>query len=130
MTAEPTSLPSPRHLFPRTHRLSGKLAFSRVYDEKVKESRGPLVAYSRPNGLDHPRLGLSVSRRVGAAPVRNRFKRLIREAFRSHQHDLPTGYDLIIVVRPHKQMILAEYQKLMTQLMLKSHWLWTRRNST
>jgi ribonuclease P protein component len=46
------------------------------------------------------RLGLSVGRLVGNAPVRNRWKRLIREAFRSLQHRLPNSLD--IVVRPRK----------------------------
>ena len=39
-------------------------------------------------------------RMVGTAPVRNRIKRLLREAFRLHPYDLPRGYDLVIVVRP------------------------------
>ncbi len=113
--------------FPRTHRLSGKVAFTRVYDAKSKESRGPLAMYSLPNDLPHPRLGVSVSRRVGTAPVRNRIKRLLREAFRAHQHDLQHGYDLVIAVRPHLPMALGEYQKLMEQLMQKSHAAWERR---
>ena len=120
---------SPNHSFPRTHRLSGKVAFAAVYDARLKESRGPLAVFSRLNGLPHPRLGLSVSRRVGTAPRRNRIKRLLREAFRAHQHDLPIGYDLVIVVRPHEPMILAEYQRLLSTLMLRSHAGWQRRST-
>jgi ribonuclease P protein component len=116
-----------RHTFPRSHRLSGKNAFARVFDEKVRESRGPLTAYAWPNGLPHPRLGISIGRRVGIAPRRNRIKRLLREAFRMHQHDLPVGYDLVITVRPHEPLLLAEYQKLMTHLMLKLHAAWQKR---
>ena len=118
------SPPSPPLRFPRSHRLSGKLAFAAVYDVKAKESRGPLLVFSRPNGLGHPRLGLSVSRRVGNAIRRNRVKRLLREAFRSHQHDLPTGYDFVVVVRPHGPMILAEYQRLWTALTVRAHHGW------
>ncbi len=123
----PLGSSAPRLRFPRSHRLSGKLAFSAVYDARSKESRGPLAVFSRPNGLPHPRLGLSVSRRVGTAPVRNRIKRLLREAFRAGQHDLPVGYDLVIVVRPHKPMILAEYQRLVASLSLRSHATWQKR---
>ncbi len=120
----------PRHPFPRSHRLSGKLAFAAVYDARAKEARGPLAVFSRTNGLPHPRLGLSVPRRVGTAPVRNRIKRLLREAFRAHQHDLPVGYDLVIVVRPHRPMILAEYQRLLTTLTIGSHARWQKRQLT
>lgn len=42
------------------------------------------------------RLGLVVSRRFGPAVRRNRFKRLVREAFRLHQADWPAGFDLVI----------------------------------
>ena len=127
LTAEATAVP--RHPFPRAHRLSGKLAFAGVYDARSKQSRGPLAVFSRPNGLPHPRLGLSVSRRVGTAPRRNRIKRLLREAFRAHQRDLPVGYDLVIVVRPHEPMILAEYHRLLTTLMVASHAAWQKRAS-
>lgn len=114
--------------FPRAHRLSGVLRYAAVFDAKVKQSRGPLAVYSLPNGLRHPRLGISISRRVGTAVRRNRIKRLLRESFRSHQRDLPGGYDLVIVVRPHEPLILAEYQKLMTALMLGSHAAWQKRS--
>jgi len=110
-----------RFAFPRSHRLNGKLAFSAVYDAKVKITRGPLAAYSLPNELGRPRLGISISRKVGTAPVRNRIKRLLREAFRLHPYDLPRGYDLVIVVRPHVPLELGEYQRLMGDLMMRSH---------
>ena len=117
-----------RHTFPRSHRLSGKNAFANVFDAKMRESRGPLTVYAVPNDLPHPRLGISIGRRVGTAPRRNRIKRLLREAFRMHQHDLPAGYDLVITVRTHEPLLLADYQKLMTHLMLKLHAAWQKRS--
>jgi ribonuclease P protein component len=45
------------------------------------------------------RLGVTVSRKVGPAVVRNRLKRLVREAFRLHRHELPAGLDLVVVAR-------------------------------
>lgn len=110
-----------RYTFPKTRRLSGKVSFSQVFDAKVKETRGPLVVYAKRNDVDHPRLGLSVSRRVGTAPKRNRIKRLLRESFRLMQHDLPTGYDFVIVVRPHETQMLADYQRLLSGLFIKLH---------
>ena len=115
------------YTFPRTHRLSGKLQFAKVFDARVKESRGPLGVFARPNELDHPRLGLSVSRRVGTAPRRNKIKRLLRESFRLMQHDLPRGYDLLIVVRPHEPLTLAKYQKLLSGIVVKLHNTWQKK---
>ena len=59
-----------------------------------------LVIRGRANNLSQTRLGLSIGKRVGNAVVRNRWKRLIREAFRKQVGELPAGLDL--VVRPRK----------------------------
>ncbi len=114
-------MPQPTQTYPRTHRLSGKVAFAGVYDARVRQSRGPLTIYAKPNGLTHSRLGLSVSRRVGTAPRRNRIKRMLRESYRLQQDDLPRGYDWIVVVRAHEPLPLAEYEKLLSALVFKLH---------
>lgn len=101
--------------------------FAAVYDAKVRESRGGLLIYARPNGLPHSRLGLSTSRKVGTAPRRNRIRRLIREAFRHLQHDLRAGYDLLVVVRPHEPLMLADYQRLLLSAVVKLHAVWEKR---
>jgi ribonuclease P protein component len=116
-----------KHAFPRTHRLKGKETFAGVYDARVRETRGPITIYAKPNSVSHPRLGLSISRRVGTAPRRNRIKRLLRDSFRLMQHEFPRGYDWIIVARPHKPLALAEYQKILAALMLKLHAAWMKR---
>jgi ribonuclease P protein component len=123
-------MPNNRHTFPKSRRLCTRPEVSAVFDARVSESRGPLVMYALPNRLSHLRLALVIGRRVGSAVRRNRIKRLLREAFRVHQHDLPATYDLVIVVRPHGPMILAEYQKLLTHLLLRLHRAWSDRQSS
>lgn len=119
-----------RYTFGRTRRLTHAREFQSVYGAKCRKALGPLVVHGRPNGLDHPRLGLSVSRKVGTAVVRNRIKRLIREAFRHMQHDFPRGYDLIVVVRPHEPLNLAAYQHLLHKAVRQIHQEWTKRDTS
>jgi len=82
------------------HRVRKPEDFDRVYQARVYAADDVLVLNGDANGLTHARLGLSVSKRVGNAVTRNRWKRLIREAFRLSREELPPGLDLI--VRPQK----------------------------
>jgi ribonuclease P protein component len=116
-----------RYTFRPTHRLRLPREFSAVYEARTRESRGPLTVYALPNELGHPRLGMSVSRKVGNAVRRNRIRRLVRESFRLLQHDFPQGYDLVVVVRPHEPLMLAEYQKLLMAMLVRLHGAWQRR---
>lgn len=104
---------SRRNTFPRHMRLGHRADFARAYEGQVRRAVGPLLIFAVPNGLAHPRLGLSVARRVGSAIRRNRIKRRLREAFRLARHELPGGYDLVIVVRPHAPLPMREYGQLL-----------------
>lgn len=90
----------------------------------MSERAGPLVIYALPNDLPHARLGLSVPRRVGRAVARNRIKRLLREVFRHHQHDLARGYDFVINVRGHEPLARDEYESLLCGAMQRLHKRW------
>jgi ribonuclease P protein component len=116
-----------RFTHPKSHHIRSPREFDAVYDAKVRESRGPILTFALPNDLGHPRLGMSVSRKVGTAVKRNRIRRLLREAFRSLQHDLPRGYDFVMVVRPHEPLMLADYQKLLSGTMVRLHAAWEKR---
>ena len=89
----------PRLTFPQTRRLKTPAEFDRCYARKRSASDGVLIVYACENGLDHPRIGCSVSKKIGNAVVRNRYKRLFREAFRLMQFDLPIGVDLVVIPR-------------------------------
>jgi ribonuclease P protein component len=82
------------------HRVRKQEDFDRVYQARNFAADGVLVVSAAANGLTHARLGLSVSRKVGGAVMRNRWKRLIREAFRLSHEVLPAGIDR--VVRPQQ----------------------------
>ena len=86
--------------FLRKYRVRRPGDFQRAYRHRHTASDRLMVVFGYPNGLEYPRLGLSVSRKVGKAVVRNRWKRLLREAFRLGRQDLPAGIDLIVVARP------------------------------
>ena len=95
--------------FPQQCRLRAKSEFSAVFSEKKSHASRFLRCYYRKNSLSTTRLGIVVSRRYGKAHERNRFKRIIREAFRLHRK---CEYSMDIVVLPNKRNKSLRYEDL------------------
>jgi ribonuclease P protein component len=90
---------------PKRRRLSRSAEFERVYRQGRSKSNRFFVLYAFPRDEEPredvgPRLGLSVSRKVGGAVDRTRVKRLLREAFWAEAERLPDGSDYVVVARP------------------------------
>jgi ribonuclease P protein component len=107
-------MPSERLL--REHRIRSRDDFQRAYRLRCTAADDRLLVFAAPNGLPFPRLGLSVSRKVGNAVVRNRWKRLIREAFRLERESLPAGLDLVVVPRGQTQPSLLALRQSLPRL--------------
>jgi len=78
-------------------RLRRQMDFRRVYTARSRASDKRLTIYVCRNGLGYSRMGVSVGRRHGSSVVRNRLKRLLREAYRRSKSELPRGFDYVLI---------------------------------
>jgi ribonuclease P protein component len=101
---------SPRsYRLARQSRLGRKRDYQRVFDLRCSAADANLVVYAAPNDVARPRLGIAVSARLGGGVIRTRIRRLLREAFRLTQHDLPAGFDYVMIPR-NAASELADYR--------------------
>ncbi|MGL5439527.1 MAG: ribonuclease P protein component [Filifactoraceae bacterium] len=83
--------------------------FKRVYNKGLSFGNRQLVIYYLPNNLEENRIGFSISKKVGKAVIRNRYRRRLKEICK--QSHMESGfYDIIIIVRKSQEMI--EYEEL------------------
>ncbi|MDG2423091.1 MAG: ribonuclease P protein component [Phycisphaerales bacterium] len=106
--------------FNKSRRLLSSQQFELVYKEGTSLYRGPVRVHVMANGLEHDRLGLSIPKHSGNAVRRNRFKRLLREAFRLMPEHDRNGYDLVVTIRAHKAYSRNEYQTLLDRAIQKA----------
>jgi ribonuclease P protein component len=112
--------PKPSYRFRPHEHLRRQADFQRVYDRRRSVSNEWLIVYACENGRLYLRLGLSVSRKVGAAVHRNRLRRLYREAFRLTRHEMPTGLDLVLIPRRAEPPALAELKEALPRLVAQA----------
>jgi ribonuclease P protein component len=92
---------SPSLGFPRSSRLKQRGDFVRARTEGLRLVCGCLIANVRPRASGvGSRLGVVTSKKIGGAVQRSRARRLMRESFRLHQHDLRQPVDLVLIARP------------------------------
>lgn len=73
--------------------------FRKVYDNGRSFANRYLVLFYKSNGLDHNRVGFSVTKKIGNAIIRNKVKRRIRESYRLNSHKFKKGYDIVFLSR-------------------------------
>jgi len=109
----------PDQRFLKCHHLRRPAEFQRVYERRARASDALILVFGLRNELGHSRIGLSVSRKVGGAVVRNRWKRLLREAFRLTREQLPDDLDMIVIPRRSDPPTLAELMESLPRLARK-----------
>ena len=84
---------------PRAKIFRGKMDFQKVYGEGRSWANRYLVLYVLFDRDLSGKVGFAAGKKLGAAPKRNRVKRLLREAYRLHQHEIEEDARLILVGR-------------------------------
>ena len=85
------------HIFQRLYRTGGV-------------ANGYIVLYARKNGTNTNRVGITVSKKLGHAVVRNRVRRRLRDVYRLNEDKFQSGWDIVVVAR--SKAVTAQFQKL------------------
>ena len=89
---------SKKKTFPKTVRLHNSQSIREVFEQGIYESLGPIAVKHKIVEAECSRFAVSVKKKVGSAPCRNRIKRLLREAIRKEKSRLKCAYDICFFV--------------------------------
>ena len=91
--------------FPRELRLLTPTHFTYVFDDAIPTGSSAFTLLARHNTIENPRLGITIAKkRIRKAHDRNRVKRVIRESFRLHQHQLP-NVDIVVIGKSNAEQL-------------------------
>jgi len=94
-------------------KFSGSLKLNHIFQRLYRtrgQANGLLVLYARPNRTDTNRVGLTVSKKLGKAHIRNRVRRRLREVYRLNEDLFAPGWDIVVVAR--SAAVTADFEKL------------------
>lgn len=98
--------------FPKTARLRKRPQFLKLSRIGKKVHSSDFIVISKGTGNPESRLGITVSSKVGNAVVRNRIKRLVREAFRRRRHEFAPGLDVLVIAKKnHEKLSLQSVEE-------------------
>jgi ribonuclease P protein component len=103
------------HAFPKSDRLLSRPAFRRVYENGQKIHGRLFTAFVLASETDHPRIGLTVTRKTAPSVDRNRCRRLLREAFRRNSH-LVRGSGLDLVINARRELVTATFEEVESEM--------------
>lgn len=109
--------------FPRDLRLTEAKQYQRIFAGSSRFGNRYITVLAKENQLEHPRLGMAVSKKCAKRAVdRNRIKRIARESFRLNSSTLP-AVDLIVMCRP----IILELDNSAVFQQIEKQWLYIRK---
>lgn len=89
-----------KYKFPKSAKLTSKSDFRRVLEYKLFAKNDLMTLYMAPNQTEKARFAASISAKTAPAFLRNRLKRLAREAFRLSQNEIAAGFDYLLIYSP------------------------------